>query len=149
MPTSPIVQLLLLFSLAAVVVALVMGGRAERSTAVVVIANIVLGLLVLAAAPKIEGVFRFANDGIAAMALLFVTVRYGAPWMGGVMLFYAAQFSLHSYYMVTGRSETDYLHALINNINFGGITWCLIIGTVVAWRNRVRAVRNATEPAAA
>lgn len=147
MPTSPIVQLLLLFSLAAVTLALALGGRAERIAAIVVIAHIALGFLVRAFLPELDGVIRFVNDGLAAIALLFVTLRYGAPWMGGAMLFYAAQFSLHSYYMVTGRGENDYLHALINNINFSGITWCLIIGTLVSWRQRARRARPAKPPA--
>ncbi|MEW5684981.1 MAG: hypothetical protein AB1942_08690 [Pseudomonadota bacterium] len=148
MPTSPIVQLLLLFSLAAVTLALALGGRAERIAAIVVIAHIALGFLVRAFLPELDGVIRFANDGLAAVALLFVTLRYGAPWMGGAMLFYAAQFSLHSYYMVTGRAENDYLHALINNINFSGITWCLIIGALVSRRQRVRRAKAASPPAA-
>lgn len=147
MPTSPIVQLLLLFSLAAVALAMALGGRAERIAATVVIVHIAIGFLVRALVPDLEAIIRFANDGLAAVALLFVTLRYGAPWMGGAMLFYAAQFSLHSYYMVTARPETDYLHALINNINFNGITWCLIIGTIVAWRQRVRRAKTSPPPA--
>jgi len=141
MPTSPIVQLLILFSLSGVAFAAWKGGAAERLAAGVVVANMALGLLLHRLLPDFEGMLRFANDGLAAVALLAVTLRYGAPWMGGVMLFYAAQFSLHSYYMVTSRPEADYLHALINNINFGAITWCLIIGSAVAWRRRVRARR--------
>lgn len=95
MPTSPIVQLLLLFSLAAVALAMALGGRAERIAATVVIVHIAIGFLVRALVPDLEAIIRFANDGLAAVALLFVTLRYGAPWMGGAMLFYAAQFSLH------------------------------------------------------
>jgi hypothetical protein len=63
------------------------------------------------------------------------------------MLFFAAQFAMHSYYMVTERPTGDYLNALINNIDFSGIIWCLIIGTAVAWRRRVRLARGKTTPA--
>lgn len=149
MPTSPIVQLLILFSLSGVVFALWKGNTAERLAAGVVVTNMALGLLFHALLPQIEGILRFANDGLAAVTLLAVTLRYGAPWMGGVMLFYAAQFSLHSYYMVSGRPETDYLHALVNNLNFGGITWCLIIGAAVAWRRRVKTARASAATAVA
>jgi hypothetical protein len=81
------------------------------------------------------------------MILLGVTLRYAAPWMGAVMLFYAAQFALHSYYLVM-QLPNDFWHALINNVNFSGTTLCLIIGTAVTWRRRVRQARAAGRPAA-
>jgi hypothetical protein len=136
------------FSLGAVLFSVWKGGVAERIAACVVVANMVIGLALNGLAPELAGTLRFANDGLAAIVLLVVTVRYGAPWMGGVMLFYAAQFSLHSFYLVTARANTDYLHALINNINFAGISWCLIIGTAVVWRRRARAMRAAKSRAA-
>jgi hypothetical protein len=138
-----IYAILIAFTLIGVLFAAWKGGVAERMAALVVVANMVLGIVVHKLTPGIEGGFRFANDGLAAIALLAITLRYGAPWMGGVMLFYAAQFSLHSFYLVTGRPDTDYLHALVNNINFSAITWCLIIGTAVAWRRRVKLGRQA------
>ena len=88
-----------------------------------------------------------AAERLTALVLLGITVRYGALWMGGVMLFYAAQFGMHSYYMVLQRPTGDYLNALVNNINFMGITWCLVIGTAVAWRRRVKAARVRATPA--
>lgn len=144
MPTSPIAQLLILFVLCGVIFAAWKGGRAERIAAGVVVANLVVGLVTAQLLPNLAGTIRFANDGLAAVALLAVTLRFGAPWMGGVMLFYAAQFSLHSYYLVTSRPDNDYLHALINNLNFSGIVWCLIIGTVVVWRARVKRAASAS-----
>ena len=118
------------------------GGIAERAAAAVVAANILLGLC-FRFVPDLEGTLRFVNDGLAAVLLLVITIRYGALWMGGVMLFYAAQFSLHAYYFVTERPDSDYLHALINNIDFSGVIWCLIIGTAVAWRRHVRQAKAA------
>ena len=133
-----------IFSVLGAAFALWKGGTAERAAAVIVIANAMFGEAGHWLAPNAEGVVRLVNDGLSALVLLGVTLRYGAPWMGGVMLFYAAQFSLHSYYLVTGRSDTDFQHALINNINYSGIIWCLIIGTIVAWRTRVRMSRAAS-----
>jgi len=66
--------------------------------------------------------------------------------MGGVMIFYAAQFSLHSFYLVTARPNADYLHALINNINFFGISGCLIIGTAVTAYRRSRKAKASQGP---
>ena len=147
MPTSPIAQLLIAFVVSGVLLAAWKGGKAERLAAVVVAANMILGLATSQLAPDFEGMVRFANDGLAAVALLAVTLIYGAPWMGGVMLLFAAQFSMHSYYLVMAR-ESDYVYALINNINFSGIIWCLIIGTVVSWRRRIHLARAAQSSAA-
>lgn len=142
MPTSPIVQLQLAFAVCAVLFAAWKGGLAERLAAVVVVANIVAGMVMTEAKPASSDMLRFVNDGLSAFALLAITLRYAAPWMGVVMLFYASQFALHAAYIVVGRAETDYLHALINNLNFTGVTICLVAGVAVAWRRRVKARRQ-------
>jgi hypothetical protein len=123
------------------------GGVAERMASCVVIANVLAGMATNWFASDLEGPIRLCNDGLAAFALLAITIRFGDLWMGGVMLFYAAQFSLHSYYLVTDRADSDYLHAVINNIDWSGIIWCLIIGTALAWRRRLRAAHLAGQPA--
>lgn len=117
------------------------GGRAERAAAALVIANAVISEVVHNVAPSLELVLQLVIDAITAVALLAVTIRYAAPWMGGVMFFFAAQFALHSYYLVMDRPSSDNLHAFINNLNWSGITWCLIIGATFAWRRRVKGRR--------
>jgi len=149
MPHISIGTLIDVFSVLGALFAVWKGGAAERAAALVVIANVIIGQTGQFLAPDSSGLIRLVNDGLAALVLLAITVRYGALWMGGVMLFYAAQFSLHSYYLVTGRSDSDYLHALINNIDYSGIIWCLIIGTIVAWRGRLRRGRAAKAAAQA
>jgi hypothetical protein len=129
-----------IFSVFGALFAVWKGGAAERTAALVVIANVLIGQSGELLAPASDDIIRLVNDGLTAVVLLAVTVRFSALWMGGVMLFYAAQFSMHSYYLVTER-PTDYLHSLINNVDFIGIIWCLIIGTAVAWRRRVRQAR--------
>lgn len=124
------------------------GGAAERATALVVLANVAIGLCGTVFAGENEGLVRLVNDGLTALVLLAVTLRHGALWMGGVMLFFAAQFAMHSYYLVTERAN-DYWHALINNVDFSGIISCLIIGTIVAWRARLRRAKAAANAAAA
>jgi len=126
-----------LFSVLGALFALWKGGVAERATAVVVILNVCIGEAGNFLAPDSDSVIRLVNDGLTALLLLGVTIRYGALWMGGVMLFFAAQFSLHSFYLVTDRPH-DVLHALVNNIDFLGIILCLLVGTAVAWRRRSR-----------
>jgi len=144
----PIGTLIDVFSVLGALFALWKGGRAERAAAVAVLINIAIGQLGRLLGPSADGMVRLVNDGLTALILLGITVRYGAMWMGGVMLFYAAQFAMHSYYLVTMRKTGDYLNALINNINFSGIIWCLVIGTIVAWRHRVVMARTAAKPAA-
>lgn len=141
MPHVPVGTLIDIFSVLGALFAVWKGGVAERSTAIVVIANVLIGQTEWFA-PGSGGLIRIINDGITALVLLVITVRYAALWMGGVMLFFAAQFSMHSYYLVTERPN-DYWHALINNIDYSGIIWCLIIGTLVAWRARSRRRRVA------
>jgi hypothetical protein len=138
MPDISVRLLINTFSVLGAAFALWKGGAAERTAAIIVIVNALVGEGSHWVAPDHDDIIRLVNDGLTALALLVVTVRYVAPWMGGVMLFYAAQFAMHSYYLVTERATGDYLNALINNINFGGVVWCLLIGTVVAWRRRVR-----------
>lgn len=135
------------FSIAGAGFALWKGANAERLAACVVLLNMGIGFVGTWLLPEAQGVIRLTNDGLAALALLGVTIRYAAPWMGGVMFFYAAQFSMHSYYLVTGRPDTDLLHAVVNNINWNGVIWCLIIGTALSWRQRARAARAAHQPA--
>jgi hypothetical protein len=122
------------------------GNRGERLAAVVVATNVAIGIASQWLGFGHVEIIRFCNDGLAAVALLVITMRYGAFWMGGVMLFYAAQFSLHAFYLVTDRPQ-DRLYAIVNNVDWYGVIWALIIGTAVAWRHRVRAARRALQAA--
>jgi len=129
---------LTLLSLGGCAFALIKGGAAERLAAGVIIANISMGYLVKALFPSAVESFRLVNDGLAAVALLVLAVRFAAPWLGGAMFFYAAQFALHSYFLVLSLPSASPMKAHLNNLNFIGVVVCLIAGTVVAWRRRVR-----------
>jgi hypothetical protein len=142
MPDISVRLLINVLAILGALFALWKGGKAERVAAVIVLVNALIGEGSHWLAPKSDDIIRLVNDGLTAVGLLVVTVRYVAPWMGGVMLFFAAQFAMHSYYLVTERQTGDYLNALINNINFSGIIWCLVIGTGVAWRRRVVTARG-------
>lgn len=138
MPDISVRLLINVFSVLGALFALWKGGKAERAAAAIVLLNTLVGEGSHWLAPGSDDIIRLINDGLTAMGLLIVTVWYVAPWMGGVMLFFAAQFAMHSYYMVTERPTGDYLNALINNVNFSGIIWCMVIGTIVAWRRRLK-----------
>lgn len=143
MPNISLGLLIDVFSVLGALFAVWKGDVAERATALVVIANVIIGEGGRWLAPGDDAILRLVVDGLTALVLLGITMRYGALWMGAVMLFFAAQFSLHSYYLVADRNPNDRLHAIINNLDWNGVIWCLIIGTLVAWRARSRRIRAA------
>jgi hypothetical protein len=138
--------LLSLIILAMCVFAFWKGGPAERAGAVVILALMILERVLHVLPAAWWPILSLCGDGLTALGLLGVALRYASLWLGGAMLFYAAQFSLHSFYLVTGRSSDTPLHIVISDINFIAIIVCLVVGTIVAWRSRVVA---AAKPRAA
>ena len=136
MSLSPVAIALALTVFAGCGFALLKGGTAERGGGILVLANLVLlGCADLIQRSASAGVFGLVVDGMTALGLLGITLRFGSLWLGAAMLLYAAQFSLHAFYFVTER-PLDNLHAIINNIIFVGVMWSLVFGTAVAWRAR-------------
>jgi hypothetical protein len=136
---TPLSVILLLLGVAGCAFAFWKGGSAERAGACVILANLLLmwaGGRVLASAST--GVFGLVVDGLTAAALLIIVLRYASLWLGGVMLLYAIEFSLRAFYFVTER-PFDLLHAIVNNADFMGVVFCLVAGTAVTWRRRMRA----------
>ena len=143
MSAQLIIWILVPAGLSACAFALAKGGRAERYAALVILANFAVGGVGgLEFGQNAALIFRLANDGLAAMALMSITVIYASPWLGLAMLLYAGQFSLHAFYFVTGRNVADHLHAVVNNVLFSGILFCLMAGTVMSWRRRTREARG-------
>lgn len=143
MPTSPIVIGLISLTLGIALFALLKGGPAERLGGAMVGANLLLSVFVGSfLPPSVETLFRLTLDGLTALGLLIIAFRYASFWLGGAMLLYAAQFSLHAFYMVMSR-PVDLLHMRINNLNFLGISVCLAVGSIVGWRRRVVSRRSA------
>lgn len=137
MPTSPLVLGLIALTLGISLFALWKGGPAERLGGAMVGANVVLSVLSgFFLPPSLEPICRLTLDGLTALGLLVIAVRFASFWLGGAMLLYAAQFSLHAFYLVTSR-PVDLTHVRINNMNFLGISICLAVGTLVGWRHRV------------
>jgi polyferredoxin len=138
MPTSPIVQLLLLLVLAGCGLGLWKGGTPERIGALIILLNSALTLFVGGLlSDDLSYLFGLVLDGVTAIGFLIMTMLFGRVWLGAAMLLYAGQFALRSYYLVTERPH-DNFHAFVNNANFMAITLCIVIGTAVAWRRRVR-----------
>ena len=134
---SPPVLGLTLFALTVWGGAFWRGGPAERWGAAVVSANQVLTLVLDdVAGPPAHGpialLVQLPLDGAAAGGLLLVLMRFGRPWLGVAMLLYAGQFALHSIYLV-GNLRKDYLHVLLNNLNFLAIHLALAAGVAQHW----------------
>lgn len=144
---SPLVLGLTLFALAVWLFAFWRGGRAERWGALVILSNQLLTLLLAYVVARngqapLGLLVQLSLDGAAAVALLLVLLRFGRPWLGVAMLLYAGQFTLQSVYLVA-ELKKDYLHVLLNNLNFLAIHGSLAVGVAMHWRNVRRASRAA------
>lgn len=81
-------------------------------------------------------------DGVLALGFLAVAVRYGSLWLGGAMLFQAAQFSLHAFFFVTQKPQNSF-YGVVNNVNLFGVLICLLVGALAAASRARAAVRAA------
>ncbi|HZZ37435.1 MAG TPA: hypothetical protein VFE03_17055 [Caulobacteraceae bacterium] len=103
--------------------------------------NLAAGVFAFAIHPllskDVQPVALLVVDAALAMGFLFLAIRYTSLWLGVAMLLQAVQFSLHAYYLVTEAAH-DWNYARINNIDTTGINLMIIIGTVIAWRRRMR-----------
>lgn len=139
MPTTPIVQAFIAFALATCGAALWKGGPAERVASFLILVNISLWMVAEGVIPdSFRYILQLTDDGITAIGLLVVTVRYGSPWLGVAMLLYGGQFALHAYYFVM-ELPSDNFHAMVNNLDFMGVILCLAFGTAMVVRRRIRA----------
>lgn len=80
-------------------------------------------------------VVGMAGDTITAFGLLFIAARYATPWLGGVLLFYAAQFAIHAFYFVTHRPDDAFRFVTVNTC-FMAVNICLVGGAIAAIRAR-------------
>jgi hypothetical protein len=118
------------------------GGAAERWGAAIIMGNQLLTLVVMVMERATPGpmnlLVQLSLDGLTAIALLIILLRFGQLWLGVAMLLYAAQFTLQSIYLVA-ELKKDALHVILNNANFVAIHLSLAAGTALAWRRRERA----------
>jgi hypothetical protein len=126
-------------SIAICVLAWIVGGRAERMGAFFLLAAALAAVGVHEFAPKsLQPLLLLADDGLLALGFLYLALRYTTAWLGGALLLQGVQFSLHAYYFVAERAH-DRFYSTINNIDSLGVTACVLLGTVLAWRRRLKA----------
>ena len=132
-------NLLIVFAALTSLFAFLKGGTPERIGAAIVMAN-TLAYMVSEALLHNQLV-NLGIDGLTALVLLAVAVRYASFWQGAVMLLYAMQFGLHAVYFVLERPR-DNFHVIVNNGIFYAVCACLAAGTALAWRRRGQAATN-------
>lgn len=120
---------------------IVRGGPPERLGSLVILLGALLAEAGLYVPPEARSTVILLIDGVAALALLLIAVRYASLWLGGIMVLQATQFTLHSVYTLSERAP-DTAYSIINNVNFVGQLLCLVIGTFAAARKRRRAAAD-------
>jgi hypothetical protein len=122
--------------------------KGDYATRVAAITNAVLAGSTLLNNPRVGDVsyetISLALDFACAVIFLLLAVRYANLWLGAAMIFQAAQFSLHAYYLVMELPH-DRMHAWINNTDDWGILVAISVGTVLAMRRREALAREAAE----
>lgn len=120
------------------------GSPAERWGGILILAIAFIGRLADLVIPHdARPILYLVEDGLTAVCLLAVAIRYASFWLGGAMLIYAALFTLHAAYFVLDR-RPDPMFIFINNYAFLGVILCLGLGTAVSWRARAKAQTAAT-----
>jgi hypothetical protein len=113
------------------------GGPAERWGSLLFLVC-ALGTMAATLLPReLKLVAFLAADGIPAIGFLALAMRYTSLWVGGAMLFQAAQFSLQAYLMVAAK-PVEGIYVTINNVNTTGVEICIVLGVAVTWWQRVQ-----------
>jgi hypothetical protein len=123
--------------LGACALAFLRGGPAERWGAALIFFFALLWEGRILLPPDAKAILQLIGDGLTALGLLVIAMRYASLWLGAALMFQAIQFSLHSFYFVTNRPQ-DALQIIINNTNLFAILSCLIIGSLMSWRQKMR-----------
>lgn len=76
-------------------------------------------------------------DGLLAVGFLVLAIRYASLWLGAAMILQAVGFSMHSL-LLMGLVKPGYDYYFVMNLMSLGVLLAIIVGTVNAWRRRVR-----------
>lgn len=126
-------------TLAVALLAWLRGGLPERYGALLFVGAGLAVFVSHALLPtSAEGLLLLAIDALMAIGFLALAIRYASLWIGAAMLLQAGQFSLHAWYLVNAL-ERDRFYAIANNLVTVGILVCILVGTLISWRHRVKA----------
>lgn len=120
------------------------GNPAERyGAALIIFAALAVFFAHFVLPLSAAGLSLLTIDALMAVGFLALAIRFSSLWLGGAMLLQAGQFGLHAWYLVVGL-ERDYFYAVANNLVTAGILLCILIGTLVSWRRKVKAAAAQT-----
>lgn len=110
------------------------GGWPERGGAALTLAVFAAFMLtdLVQDGELVRGVY-LALDGLLALGLLLLAMRYVRRWLGVALLLQGVQFSLHAYYLVAAK-RYDNLYILVNNLVSFGVVVSLLFGVGLTWR---------------
>jgi hypothetical protein len=121
------------------------GDRATRSAALAYAALEISSYIINPQFGDVSGeTITLVVDFCCAVTFLLLAVRFATLWLGAAMIFQAAQFSLHAYYLVLELPH-DRMHAWVNNADDWGILISIVIGTALAMRRRRNWAREEAE----
>ncbi len=133
-----LVQLELSLMLVTCVFGLLKGGAAERVGSLAILAayvgdNVAVSLNL----HHFPTFWVFVSDFALAGALLFIAIRYTSLWLGCAMLLQSI--SLCSYALAaSGDGLHNRSYVILNNSLSLLMLACIIAGTIVSWRKRIR-----------
>lgn len=117
------------------------GSRAERLGVAIFLTGAIYAMLAYQFAPRgLVPTLLLLGEGGMGVGFLFLAMRYMNAWLGVAMLLQAIQFSLHAYYLVGGLPR-DRTFAMVNNLDSIGVLLCILVGTILVWRRRLRAAK--------
>jgi hypothetical protein len=126
------------------------GSDAVRAGAVLIVVTWFVTLIASAVTRSYVPAIAFlASDGIMAIGLLFLAVRYSNWWMGAAMLLQATSMALHAAYFAAERADLS-PHVLRNyilgkNLASAGLLVIILAATLASVLRRRRAQTH--EPA--
>jgi hypothetical protein len=128
------------------------GTDAVRSGAVLIVVTWFVTLVASAVTRSYVPATAFlASDGIMAVGLLFLAIRYSNWWMGAAMLLQSLSLALHAGYFAAERAELSphvlRTYILGKNLASGGLLLIILAATIASLLNRRS--RAAAEPAPA
>ncbi len=130
------------------------GSEAVRAGAVLIMVTWFVTLLASAVTRSYVPATAFlASDGIMAVGLLFLAVRYSNWWMGAAMLLQSLALALHAGYFAAERADLS-AHVLRNyilgkNLASAGLLLLILAATVASLLQRRRQEHVAPAPARA
>ena len=120
------------------------GSEAVRAGALLILVTWFVTLAASAVTRSYVPAIAFlASDGIMAMGLLFLAVRYSNWWMGAAMLLQAIALAMHAGYFAAERDDLSrhvlHNYVLAKNLASAGLLLIILAATIANILRRPRA----------